>query len=149
MINEELTSDKIKIAEAFNRFYTSIAPDLANKIPSCNKSPTSYIGESNPETISIIPVTEDEVNKIIHGLKDSSPGWDGICTKVVKPTRQQILPILTHLFNLSIARGVFPKEFKTGKVVPIYKNDNCMVVNNFRPVSVLPFFKSLRKTNVF
>ena len=61
-----------------------------------------------------------DLNKIIHGLKDSSPGWDGICTKVVKPTSQQILPILTHLFNLSITRGVFPKELKTGKVVLIY-----------------------------
>ena len=63
VINEELTSDKVKIADAFNRFYTSIGPNLANKIPFCNKSPTSYIGESNPETISIIPVTQDEVNK--------------------------------------------------------------------------------------
>ena len=110
VINEELTSDKVKIAEVFNRFYTSIGPNLANKIPSWNKYPTSYTGESNHETISIIPVTQDEVNKIIDVLKDSSPGWDGICTKVVKPTSQQILPILTHLLIFQLHGEFSPKS---------------------------------------
>ena len=51
--------------------------------------------------------------------------------------------MLTHLFNLSISKGIVPKELKIGKVVPIYKNENCMLVNNFRPVSVLPLFSKI------
>ena len=39
--------------------------------------------------------------------------------------------------------GVFPKELKTGKVVPNYKNYDCTFVNNFRPVSVLPLFSKV------
>ena len=48
--------------------------------------------------------------------------------------------MLTHPFNLSLTKGIVPKEVKIGKVVPIYKNENCMLVNNFRPLSVLPLF---------
>ena len=46
--------------------------------------------------------------------------------------------MLTHPFNLSITKGSVPKELKIEKVVPIYKIENCMLVNNFRTVSVLP-----------
>ena len=34
----------------------------------------------------VASVTEDEVEKIIKGLKDASPGWDGIHAKIVKST---------------------------------------------------------------
>ena len=39
VINEELTSAKVKIADAFCMFYTSIGPNLANKIPSSPGGP--------------------------------------------------------------------------------------------------------------
>ena len=78
------------------------------------------------------------MSKIILGLKDSSAGWDNIYSKITKQTYQHILPMLTHLFNLSITKGSGPTALKIGKVAQIYKNKNCMLVNNFRPVSVLP-----------
>ena len=36
--------------------------------------------------------------------------------------------------------GVFPSVFKTGKVSPIYKKDNKALIENYRPVSILPIF---------
>ena len=88
--------------------------------------------------LCLIPVSQVEVSKIILGLKDSRAGWDNIYSKIMKQTYQHILPMLTHLFNLSITKVSVPKELKIGKVVPIYKKLNCMLVNNFRPVFVLP-----------
>ena len=95
------------------------------------------------KTVCLIPVSQEEVSKIILWLKDSSAGWDNIYSKTMKQTYQHILPMLTHLFNLSITKGIVPKESKIGKVVPIYKNENCMLVNNFRLVSVLPLFSKI------
>ena len=143
IINDEVTCDKQTIVEAFNKFYSSIGPKLASKIPGSDISPTSYIANSNPEIICLIPVSHEEVSKIILGLKDSSAGWDNIYSKIVKQTYQHISPMLTHLFNLSITKGIVPKELKMGKVVPIYKNENCMLGNDFRPVSVLPLFSKI------
>jgi hypothetical protein len=37
-------------------------------------------------------------------------------------------------------KGIFPHEFKTGKVTPIYKKDNRECIENYRPVSILPIF---------
>ena len=52
------------------------------------------------------------------GLKDSSAGWDNIYCKIVKQTYQHILPTLTHLFNLIIAKGIVPKDIKNWKSCP-------------------------------
>ena len=97
IINDEETCDKQTIVEAFNKFYSSIGPELASKIPGSDISPTFYIANSNPEFICLIPVSQEEVSKIIFGLKDSSAGWDKIYSKIVKQTYQHILPMLTHL----------------------------------------------------
>ena len=88
----------------------------------------------------VASVTEDEVEKIIKGLKDASPGWDGIHAKIVKSTCHVHLDVLTHEFNLSVCNGVFPCELKLAKVIPLFKSDNCMLINNYRPVSLLPVF---------
>ena len=58
------------------------------------------------------------VSLIILGLKDSSAGWDNIYSKIVKQTYQHILPTLTHLFNLIIAKGIVPKDIKKLKSCP-------------------------------
>ena len=49
----------------------------------------------------------------------------------------------THVFNLSIEEGVFPKELKIARGIPLFKFDNCMLVINYRPVSVLQLFSKI------
>ena len=44
---------------------------------------------------------------------------------------------------MSLAQGVFPKELKIAKVIPIYKSGDCKTINNYRPVSVLPVFSKV------
>ena len=76
----------------------------------------------------------------INCLKNTSPGWDDINSKVVKCTYHLYIAPLTYLINWSLAQGVFPKELKIAKVIPIYKSGDCQTNNNYRPVSVLPVF---------
>ena len=47
--------------------------------------------------------------------------------------------------NLSLAQGIVPLEDKIAKVTPLFKNDNKMYVNNYRPVSVLPLLSEILK----
>ena len=56
-----------------------------------------------------------EVIKIINALKISSPGWDGIHSKVIKDTFSLYIEQLVHILNLSILQGVFPSELKTAR----------------------------------
>ena len=90
-------------------FWYVLSKQVASKITESNISPTSYTEESNFETICLTSVNEEEVNKGIHGLKDSSTGWDNVYSKIVKQTSQYIIPMLTHFLYLSVTNGVFPR----------------------------------------
>ena len=74
------------ISDSFNNYYVNIGPDLAKKIPKCDKDPLSYIPNNIRGSIFLKDATYSEISKIIMLLKNSSPGWDGTHTKVVKNT---------------------------------------------------------------
>ena len=76
-------------------------------------------------------------------MKDCSSGWDQILPRVVKSTYQNFIVPITHVMNLSIINGVVPNELKVAKVVPIYKSGDRRLINNYRPVSVLPCFSKI------
>jgi hypothetical protein len=48
-----------------------------------------------------------------------------------------------HLVNLSLSEGIFPDELKLARVAPIYKSGDPKLINNYRPISVLPFFSKI------
>ena len=143
LINNEETSDKVMICKSFNKFFLNIGQSLANKIPKIDKDPTSYIRESVQDSIYLNKTSTTEVKLLIQQLKRSSSGWDSISTDIVKATYETFITPLTHLLNLSIEKGVFPIELKIAKVIPIFKSGDTKVINNYRPVSVLPVFSKL------
>ena len=55
----------------------------------------------------------------------------------------EIFVILKHIFNISLAKGVFPDELKIARVTPIFKKGSNTLVTNYRPISVLPCFSKL------
>ena len=77
--------------------------------------------------------------QIVQTLKSSaSTGYDGISVNLLKKIIHFIVSPLTHIFNLSIASGIFPNSLKIAKVIPIYKKDDSSTVSNYRPISILP-----------
>ena len=58
-------------------------------------------------------------------------------------TYKSYLDVITHVFNLSIVNGEFPTELKKAKIIPLYKYENSMLLNNHCPVSVLPVFSKI------
>ena len=74
---------------------------------------------------------------IIQNLKHSAPGHDEITTAVLQLALPAIRTPLVHVMNLSLVEGIFPDELKVAKVLPLYKGDNPMLFNNYKPVSLL------------
>ena len=86
----------------------------------------------------------NEISNIVSMLKtSSSKGFDDIASKIVKSMIDEILCPLTTIFNISLQRGEFPDQLKIAKLVPIYKSDDKQLVNNYRPISILPFFPKI------
>ena len=56
---------------------------------------------------------------------------------------------LTLIINQSLSTGVFPDKLKTAKVIPLYKKDDPHLVDNFRPISLLPAISKIFEKIVF
>ena len=48
-----------------------------------------------------------------------------------------------HIFNQSFLTGTVPDNMKIAKIVPIFKSGNEKMLNNYRPISILPAFSKL------
>ena len=134
-----------EIADNFNNFFTTIGSKLADKIipPDINySSPLKHNNVKN--AIFLKPTSPDEIIKITNKLKSStSSGIDNISTKLLKTIINEIAPALSHVFNLSLLKGIVPSQLKIAKVTPVFKSNDNHIFSNYRPISILP---SISKT---
>lgn len=143
-INNNSSTDKYTIVNAFNKHYSSIISDTRQKIPITDTSYTDYLPPSNPNSIFITPVTSQDIINIVRKLKPkTSFGHDNISTKLLKSAIPSIITPLTHIINRSLLTGTVPTQFKQSKIVPIYKSSDPTLCNNYRPVSLLPSFSKI------
>ena len=85
------------------------------------------------------PIDENLVTKTISNLKSShSRGHDQLSNMVVKLISSHIGKSLTLSINQSLYTGIFSDSMKIAKVVPIFKKEDTSLMNNYRPISVLP-----------
>ena len=132
-----ITTDNELISNTFNEFFINIGLTLAKSIPHVNKSPLSYLGSRFTESIYLAPVSENEIGQLINLLKDTAAGIDDLNAMCLKISSQFLVKPLTHIWNLSLSRGIFPEQLKIANVILLYKSDDSMLFNNYRPVSVL------------
>ena len=57
---------------------------------------------------------------------------------MLKSTIDVHVSLLTKIINSSIRNGCFPDELKIAKVTPIFKKNDDLDKEHYRPVSVLP-----------
>ena len=65
-------------------------------------------------------------------------GLDEVSAEYVKVAAREISKPLTDIINFSFETNTFPDQWKSAKVIPIYKKgpkkSHC---NNYRPISIL------------
>ena len=64
-------------------------------------------------------------------------GLDGIPARFVRDSASIIASPLSNVINLSLLQGVVPDDLKSARVVPLFKKNDKIEVENYRPVSVL------------
>ena len=68
-----------------------------------------------------------------------APGDDGVNHQILKSCAHALAEPLCHIFNLSLKTGVFPGQWKTAWIQPIYKNKGERSdPRNYRPIALLP-----------
>ena len=143
LINDKEIYNKQEIADAFNKFYVNIGPNICKNSVGVDISPMQYMSMPNPYEILLSSVTEKEVKDISLSLNLCSPGWDFLSTKIIQSNLEVMLNPLKHVLNLSLEKGIFPKELKLAKVIPLHKGNDTNIISNYRPISLLPIFSKI------
>jgi hypothetical protein len=70
-------------------------------------------------------------------------GVDDIPGFMIKGCTDIFVPVLKHIFDLSLSQQHFPILWKQAAIVPVLKEGNSAAVNNYRPISFLRNFPKL------
>ena len=90
------------------------------------------------------------VKRSISSLKaKTSCGIDGISVNFLKFLSPALTKPFAIIINQSLATGVFPTKLKIAKVLPLYKQEDPTVMDNYRPVSLLPSISKVFEKIVF
>ena len=60
-----------------------------------------------------------------------------------------VAPSLTAIFTKSILTGIYPTEWKTARVTPVFKKGVKSDINNYRPISVIPVVSEVFNKTVY
>ncbi len=120
-------------------FFSKIGKKITDNIDPIEKSPMDYITLNNEApnlTFDVISPTH-----VLDVIKQITPkkscDKDGISNFLIKFVSLEISTPLAHIFNLSLTLGIYPSEFKTSRVVPIFKNGDNLSCDNYRPISLV------------
>ena len=150
-INDKIVSDPKTIANHFNTFYSKMANNLVEKLP----SPSNKFGEEataeyyknsnvNDSAFSFKSVEETEVFNILQNINNAkAAGFDNIPGILLKDGACILCKPITYLVNLSISSNSFPKNCKIAKIKPIYKKGSKLEAVNYRPISLLPLISKV------
>jgi hypothetical protein len=125
--------DKAQILN--NQFYSAFGNGSAyTKEEFAQKCGMDY---RDGEALEDILVHEEGVKRLLRNLDPSkAPGPDGISARVLKELADEIAPILTLIFRVSLETGQVPADWKDANVSPIYKKGEHYDPANYRPISL-------------
>ena len=72
-----------------------------------------------------------------------------IPSKLLKMAANIVAPSLTSIFSKSILTGIYPNDWKTAKVTPLFKKGIKSDPNNYRPISVIPIISKVFERIVY
>jgi len=144
-IDDDICFDKLKIAEKFKLFYTTVASKLVKKLPPCIISfDASFVHNFYSskgiklDSFSFSIVSEEKCLKYISSLSaNKATGLDGIPSRFIRDSALVIAHPLSQIVKLSIIQCAVPNDLKSARVVPLFKKNDKTEVGNYRPVLIL------------
>ena len=142
------------IANIQAEFYHRKIEKIRNRIPKVNRDPLEYLTKAldkwNPAggkpKFVMRSVTEIEVFNMIKNLKSSHAyGTDLLDVTIAKMTAASLVPVISHIINLSLGTSTFPQKWKLARVIPLLKAQELdkESPSSYRPVSQLLLISKL------
>ena len=145
-------TDVNSIVEGLNSHFSSIGRKLAALIKSrfgiiCLDSTLSSVNDT-PNLLSsgftFENINEQFICRNLRALKTNKAiGLDRVSARLLKDSANVLAPVLTNIFNRSLASSTYPDIWKCGKVTALFKTGDRTDPNNYRPITVLPIVSKI------
>ena len=145
LVDNDVVSDPSVIADEFIQFFINAAPQIISDIHLSDKSPTGLLQQNNNLfSLTNVPVTMTEVIETTRKLMDKkSPDDLGLTSFLLKKIIDLVVIPVHHILKLSFENGVVPQQLKIARVVPVHKAGDRLLMDNYRPISLLPTFSKV------
>ncbi len=133
-------------------FFTNKTKTISSQFsPPLIQDPQPTRSTAQTPIFSFCPLTEAEVSKLLLSSHPTTCPLDPIPSHLLQAISPTLLPALTHIINTSLLTGIFPTAFKQARVTPLLKKPtlNTSLLENYRPVSLLPFIAKTLERVVF
>ena len=145
LIDGKIVSDFKEKANKFNEFFSRQCTPLNNG----SKCPGHPYFITN-ERLSSVVFDDHDIIKIIRALNiNKSHGHDDISIRMIKICDSALVKPLSIIFHNCIKSGSFPYTWKKSNVIPVHKKNDKQLINNYRPVSLLPIFGKIFERIIF
>ncbi len=139
-------------ADDFATFFTEKTKAISSQFsPPLTQDLQPTRSTAQTPIFSFCPLTEAEVSKLLLSSHPTTCPLDPIPSHLLQAISPTLLPALTHIINTSLLTGIFPTAFKQARVTPLLKKPtlNTSLLENYRPVSLLPFIAKTLERVVF
>ena len=136
-----------KLANDFRAFFTNKILNIRSELGLTD----THIGGSVTNCFSGVPLntfmdaTEAEIWNIIKLSPDKSCELDPLPTWLLKECKDELVPLITDIVNMSLRESMIPKSLKTAHIRPLLKKTglDSDILKNYRPVSNLTFISKV------
>ena len=137
--NGQKSENQTDVAEMLNSFFTEIGPNLSRHVTEVDNSFAEFLRETDKDFM-FEKTTSTHVFSLLSKLcRSKATGLDNISAKLLRECPDLLAESLTVIFNHSLITGIFPNEWKSARVTPLYKNSGKRTEpTNYRPISVIP-----------
>ena len=78
-----------------------------------------------------------------------APGYDNLPPKMLKDAAMSLAEPLTHIINRYMTNSTVPCTLKIAKVLPLFKSGPRNLVDNYRPISILPVISKILERVIY
>jgi hypothetical protein len=141
---------------SFNDYFVQkigrIRSDLDNQLNNAPEMPSMADHDIEALTSFSVfqPMSQSAIEKIVSSSSGASCSIDPIPTWLLKECKQELIPVITKIVNMSMSSGIFPESMKKAMVRPLIKKPSLDPTDfkNYRPVSNLSFVSKVIEKSV-
>jgi len=136
-------TDCKKLVPTFSQFFVEkvnrIRGNITSALQSLPRRQFATRFHVGPALSSFLPVTDDEVRRLLSKMPSKSSPLDVLPCSLLKSCADVFAPVITRLANLSFQTGKFPSCYKRAQVLPLLKKAGLDSSSpaNYRPISNL------------